>query len=215
MKMKYKRIMAAGMVFVMLCTGTGTAPVYGAQPSVDVDETMYVNLDYYGTATKINVVKGCTPNGVKEYTDYGSYEKVVNMTDRTEPVLEDGAVRWELPETGKRFYYQCTMPEGSVTLPWDFDISYKLNGREMDASKLAGASGLVEIRIQATPNRKAGAYYRNNMMLTAVVPVDMERCYSVEAPGSQLQSIGSNTVAMFAALPGEEGDFTVRIGTDD
>ena len=48
MKMKYKRIMAAGMVFVMLCTGTGTAPVYGAQPSVDVDETMYVNLDYYG-----------------------------------------------------------------------------------------------------------------------------------------------------------------------
>ena len=44
MKMKYKRIMAAGMVFVMLCTGTGSAPVYGAQPSVDVDETMYVNL---------------------------------------------------------------------------------------------------------------------------------------------------------------------------
>ena len=58
MKMKYKRIMAAGMVFVMLCTGTGTAPVYGAQPSVDVDETMYVNLDYYGRVDKINVVKG-------------------------------------------------------------------------------------------------------------------------------------------------------------
>ena len=54
MKMKYKRIMAAGMVFVMLCTGTGSAPVYGAQPSVDVDETMYVNLDYYGRVDKIN-----------------------------------------------------------------------------------------------------------------------------------------------------------------
>ena len=60
MKMKYKRIMAAGMVFVMLCTGTGTAPVYGAQPSVDVDETMYVNLDYYGRVDKINVVKGAS-----------------------------------------------------------------------------------------------------------------------------------------------------------
>ena len=58
MKMKYKRIMAAGMVFVMLCTGTGSAPVYGAQPSVDVDETMYVNLDYYGRVDKINVVSG-------------------------------------------------------------------------------------------------------------------------------------------------------------
>lgn len=214
MKRRIRRGAALILAAVTFSTSM-TASVHAAAPRVMVDETMYVNLDYYGTATKINVVKGCTPNGVKEYTDYGSYEKVVNMTDRTEPVLEDGAVRWELPETGKRFYYQCTMPEGSVTLPWDFDISYKLNGREMDASKLAGASGLVEIRIQATPNRKAGAYYRNNMMLTAVVPVDMERCYSVEAPGSQLQSIGSNTVAMFAALPGEEGDFTVRIGTDD
>ncbi len=214
MKRRIRRGAALILAAVTFSTSM-TASVHAAAPRVMVDETMYVNLDYYGTATKINVVKGCTPNGVKEYTDYGSYEKVVNMTDRTEPVLEDGVVRWELPETGKRFYYQCTMPEGSVTLPWDFDISYKLNGREMDASKLAGASGLVEIRIQATPNRKAGAYYRNNMMLTAVVPVDMERCYSVEAPGSQLQSIGSNTVAMFAALPGEEGDFTVRIGTDD
>ena len=67
MKMKYKRIMAAGMVFVMLCTGTGSAPVYGAQPSVDVDETMYVNLDYYGRVDKINVVKGVGLNGQTEF----------------------------------------------------------------------------------------------------------------------------------------------------
>ena len=59
------------------------------------------------------------------------------------------------------------------------------------------------------------AYYKNNMILTVVVPVDMEKCYSVDAPGSQLQSVGNNTVVMFAALPGEDGDYTVRIGTDD
>lgn len=53
------------------------------------------------------------------------------------------------------------------------------------------------------------------MILTVVVPVDMEKCYSVDAPGSQLQSVGNNTVVMFAALPGEDGDYTVRIGTDD
>ena len=64
MKMKYKRIMAAGMVFVMLCTGTGSAPVYGAQPSVDVDETMYVNLDYYGRVDKINGGGPQRPDGI-------------------------------------------------------------------------------------------------------------------------------------------------------
>ena len=58
MRMNYKRIMAAGMVFVMLCTGTGGVPAYGAEATVDVDETMYVNLDYYGRLDKI---KGSGP----------------------------------------------------------------------------------------------------------------------------------------------------------
>ena len=38
---------------------------------------------------------------------------------------------------------------------WTFDVSYKLNGVEADASKLAGASGLVEVNVKATPNEKA------------------------------------------------------------
>ena len=107
------------------------------------------------------------------------------------------------------------MPKNSVDLPWTFDVSYKLNGVEADASKLAGASGLVEVNVKATPNEKAKAYYKNNMVLTVLVPVDMEKCYSVDAPGAQVQSVGSYQAAMFAALPGEDGDFTVRVGTDN
>ncbi len=106
------------------------------------------------------------------------------------------------------------MPKNSVDLPWTFDVSYKLNGVEADASKLAGASGLVEVNVKATPNEEAKAYYKNNMVLTVLVPVDMEKCYSVDAPGAQVQSVGSYQAAMFAALPGEDGDFTVRVGTD-
>ena len=99
------------------------------------------------------------------------------------------------------------MPKNSVDLPWTFDVSYKLNGVEADASKLAGASGLVEVNVKATPNEEAKAYYKNNMVLTVLVPV-------VDAPGAQVQSVGSYQAAMFAALPGEDGDFTVRVGTD-
>ncbi|WP_419037688.1 methyl-accepting chemotaxis protein [Enterocloster bolteae] len=215
MKMKYKRIMAAGMVFVMLCTGTGTAPVYGAQPSVDVDETMYVNLDYYGRVDKINVVKGVGLNGQTEFTDYGTYENVINMSNRIEPVLGDGMVTWQLPEDQRgRFYYKCSVDKGMMVLPWDFDVSYKLNGVPMDGDKLAGASGLIEINVKAEPNDNAGEYYRNNMMLMVAVPVDMSKCYSVEAEGSQTQNLGETTAVVFTALPGEDGDYTVRIGTD-
>ena len=215
MKMKYKRIMAAGMVFVMLCTGTGTAPVYGAQPSVDVDETMYVNLDYYGRVDKINVVKGVGLNGQTEFTDYGTYENVINMSNSIEPVLGDGMVTWQLPEDQRgRVYYKCAVDKGMMVLPWDFDVSYKLNGVPMDGDKLAGASGLIEINVKAEPNDNAGEYYRNNMMLMVAVPVDMSKCYSVEAEGSQTQNLGETTAVVFTALPGEDGDYTVRIGTD-
>ena len=74
---------AAAMLAAVTLVTSAAVPVRAAAPRVQVDETMYVNLDYYGTATQINVVKGCTTNGLTEYTDYGTYDKVVNMTDDT------------------------------------------------------------------------------------------------------------------------------------
>lgn len=216
MKCKYKRIMTAGLAAVMLCTNAGCdIPVYAAEAAVDVDETMYINLDYYGGLDKVNVVKGCSLNGKTNFTDYGTYLDVTNMSSQLTPELGDGTVTWSFPETQKeRFYYKCSIDKKQVTLPWDFDVSYKLNGVPTDADKMAGASGLVEINVKAQPNDNALEYYRNNLMLMVAVPVDMGKCYSVEADGSQTQNLGETTAVVFTALPGEEGDYTVRIGTD-
>lgn len=210
-----KRVTASVLTAALLCTSAGSVPVYGAPAGADVDETMYVNLDYYGKTTKVNVVKGVNLNGLGEITDYGNYINVENMSTSDAPVLGDGSVTWNLPEGQKgRFYYKCTMDNEQVVLPWDFDVSYKLNGVPTDGNKLAGAGGLIEIHVKATPNDNANLYYRNNMMLMVTVPVDMSKCYSVDADGAQIQSLGSTTAAVFSALPGEEGDYTVRIGTD-
>ena len=216
MRYRYKRIMTAGLAAVLLCTNAGGAvPAYGAEAAVDVDETMYINLDYYGRPDKINVVKGLNLNGKTEFTDYGTYLDVTNMSNQTVPDLGDGTVTWNFPQAQKeRFYYKCALDKSQITLPWDFDVSYKLNGVPTDGDKLAGASGLVEINIKAEPNDNAGEYYRNNMMLMVAVPVDMGKCYSVEAEGSQTQNLGETTAVVFTALPGEDGDYTVRIGTD-
>ena len=72
----------------------------------------------------------------------------------------------------------------------------------------------MEIHIKAEPNEQADLYYRNNMLLLVAVPVDMSKCFSVEAEGSQTQNMGELTAVVFTALPGEEGDYTVRIGSD-
>ena len=210
-----KRVTASVLTAALLCTSAGSVPVYGAPAGADIDETMYVNLDYYGKTTKVNVVKGVNLNGLGKITDYGNYINVENMSTSDAPVLGDGSVTWNLPEgQNGRFYYKCTMDNEQVVLPWDFDVSYKLNGVPTDGDKLAGAGGLIEINVKATPNDNANLYYRNNMMLMVTVPVDMSKCYSVDADGAQIQSLGSTTAAVFSALPGEEGDYTVRIGTD-
>ena len=140
---------------------------------------------------------------------------MINMSNSIEPVLGDGTVTWQLPQAQReRFYYKCAVDKDRMVLPWDFDVSYKLNGVPTDADKLAGASGLIEINVKAEPNDNAGEYYRNNMMLMVAVPVDMSKCYSVEAEGSQTQNLGDTTAVVFTALPGEDGAYTVRVGTD-
>ena len=53
MKKIIRRGAAATLAAVTLVT-SAAVPVRAAAPRVQVDETMYVNLDYYGTATQIN-----------------------------------------------------------------------------------------------------------------------------------------------------------------
>ena len=216
MKKRYQRLGVMGLAAVMACTGT-VLPVLAGQASVAVDENMYVNLDYYGNVDRVNVVKGCDLNGQTTFTDYGNYTAVTNMSDYTEPVIEGNKVTWNVsPDYKGRFYYKGELDAKKVALPWNFDVSYKLNGVPKNADELAGASGLIEIHIDAKFNDSADVneYYKNNFVLAVAVMVDTNDCYSLEADGAQKQTVGGNSAVVFTALPGEDGDFTVRIGTD-
>lgn len=208
----YNRILAAALAVAVLIPAA--SPVVNADaPKVSADEAVYVNLDYYGKTSQVNIVKGCSLNGNSQFTDYGSYNKVTNMTDETKPKVNGDSVTWNLAETTGRFYYECEPKSGTVNLPWTFNVSYKLNGVPADAKTLAGASGMVEIDVKATPNKNVSDYYKNNMLLQVGTAVKMKDNLSVEAPGAQVQSAGDYKMVLFAGLPGEEKTFTIRIGT--
>ena len=180
-----RRATAAALIFnSMALMVMPPLQVLAAAPSVHVDETLYLNLDHYGAISDANVVKGIEFNKQETYTDYGTYTEVV----------------W--------------LDNSAVQSPWSFDLGYKLNGRAVEAKDLAGASGLVEIDIDATANKQVSEYMRNNFMLLIAVPVDLSKCYSVDAPDSQTSSIGDMTVVIYECLPGKDGHFEVRIGTD-
>lgn len=189
---------------------------YAAAPTVETDEAVYINMDYYGVPTNTRIVKGVNLNGHTEFTDFGDYADVYNMSTFDEPTLKDGSVYWKLDTDKQRFYYEC-IPNDTVNIqmPWNFDVSYKLNGVPVEADKCAGASGTIQMDIHAVPNDYASEYYKNNMMLVCATGIDMSKALSIDAPGAQIQSFGTYKLVMFMGLPGEENTFTVRIGSND
>ena len=209
------RFISAIVITSMLSVNT-VGNVFAGPPSVSTDEALYVNLDYYGKEVNSSIVKGVTLNGIKKFTDYGTYTDVTNMSNYAKPEVKENGVTWQLPEDAKdRFYYECQLNNKEVVLPWDFDVSYKLNGVPREAKDLLHADGLVEMDVHCIPNEKANSYYRNNMMLQVISMVDMENVNSVEAPGSQTQSVGTYKVVLFAAVPGEEKTFHIEISSHD
>lgn len=109
------------MICILLLT-VQVLPAVAGKPSVSTDEAVYVNLDYYGTPTDASIVKGCSLNGNSVFEDYGSYEKVTNMSNHAEPQMTGEGVRWELPEGDGRFYYECKPSEEGLKMPWRFEI---------------------------------------------------------------------------------------------
>lgn len=210
-----KKTAAYTVLLSCLTTNILVAPMtaYAGQATADVDETLYLNLDYYGNISDANVVKGINFNGTSSYTDFGDYLKITNMSDEQKPEIKNGSVTFEKNNNGK-FFFQGELKPDKIKAPWTFDITYKLNGVVTDADKIAGASGLVEMDIDCMPNKSVSKYMQDNMMLFVAIPVDIQKCYSVDAPESQTMTLGQYTGIVFTALPGQEGHFQVRLGTD-
>ena len=212
------KTVAATTILCCLTENVLFTPIaYAGQAKAGVDETLYLNLDYYGDISTANIVKAITFNSTDSYTDYGDYSSIINMTDDQKLTSKDGKVVIQAPTNSTKLYFQGAMDKAKAAaqLPWTFDISYKLNGKPVNADTLSGASGLVEIDIDATANKNVAEYLQNNIVLAVMVPVDMEKNYSLDAPDAQTANMGDKSGVVFTCLPGQDGHFEVRIGSDD
>lgn len=195
--------------------GARTAYAEGGALLPSVDEAYYVTLDYYGAPAEAGIVKSYTMNGAKEITDYGSYDEVLNLTDTTEPEIGNGTTTFRFGENAPaHFYFEGKTKKLYGELPWNITLSYRLNGVPKKAEELAGQRGVVEITLTAVPNRKAAEYAQNNYMLTAATMFNQDDILSLEAPDAQIQTVGNLRAAAFVWLPGEEEQYTLRVGTD-
>ncbi len=211
---KYNRILSMGLAAIFSLQSVLSA--FALPETPQCDETLYVTLDPYGEIKESSIVKNYQMNGNSRVVDYGVYHKVMNLTDHSEPVMgEDGSITFSPEETGSRFYFEGRTQTEKSQLPWDIKVSYRLNGVEKKAEELAGEKGLIEVNVDLIPNKGLSDYYQNNMALMASTVVDMDKNLSLEAEGAQVQAVGNLNMVVFFELPGEEGHYSIRIGSED
>lgn len=217
MDKKIKRAVSGTLAAVM--TASAGIASFGAAGVPVCDEAMYVTMDPYGGISEASVMKSYELHGAREITDRGTYQAVHNMTGMEKPEVDGDTVIFRLLEEPEndRFYFEGRMEpeEVSGTLPWDITVSYRLNGVERRLEELAHEKGVLKISIDAVPNAGTSEYFRNNMTMEIAAVVDMDQNLSVEAPGAQIQSIGSMKTVLFMVMPGEEQHFELEIGSND
>lgn len=192
------------------------APSAGAVVKPVLDESYYGTLDYFGSLTEGSVVKSYRTNGNETIIDKGTYDEVLNLTDRTEPSVGNNTVTFHLGEDApETFYFEGKTSQPYDQMPFNIGLSYRMNGVDTEPEDMAGQTGVGEILLDVTPNSRASEYAQNNYVLMAMAVVRDRDILSLEAEGAQIQKIGDMDAVLFLVLPGEEQHYTLRIGTED
>lgn len=170
------------------------------------EEVVYANLTNSGEVEKVYIVNILNVIKTGLLLDYGHYTEVLNLTD-TEPIKLNGAKIVLNPSTLGRFYYQG-YPK-SLDLPWNIDISYFLNGEQVNAEALGGATGQLEIKIKTTRNEKTDPSFFEKYMLQMSVTLSTERCADITCKQATFANVGKDKLLTIMVLPGTDGDISI------
>ncbi|MFA1819761.1 YhgE/Pip domain-containing protein [Virgibacillus oceani] len=172
------------------------------------DEVIYGTLHPNGSHEEIYVVNHFNVSKYGDLTDYGNYDSVKNLTDLSVIEQDENEIHFTANEAN--FYYQGNM--NNAELPWDFTISYYLDGEEMEPEALLGEEGHLEIEISTSQNEEGEALFFENYLMQISLTVDPERYSNIEAEEATEASAGTDKQFTFTVMPGEEE--TIRFSAD-
>jgi len=192
-----KRIISLALLMMFVSSFYLTA--FSAGSDTKKDENVYVNLNYDGGIKDTIVVNSFKISGSSKILDYGNYTNIKNLSSIEKPKIKNGFIEWNVDKNADTFYYQGEIQ--NVNLPWKFNITYKLDGKEVSGDKLIGASGNFEIKIEVTANENVSTYFSDNYMAQISASFDMEKCKNIVATDAMMSTLGSKRQATFMVLP--------------
>lgn len=174
-----------------------------AAPPEGAEEVIYGRLDNRGRARSAYAVVAVTAGEPGEIVHHGQYTEVENLTDTSPIEYRNGTVTIDAAEAG-RYYYQGKLRK--ALMPWDIQISYTLDGAEIDPDDLGGASGSLTVDIHTSTNSGFDSYFTDNYMLQISVTLPGEAADEITARNGTIALAGSDKTITFVVLPGAEGD---------
>lgn len=203
------RVMAGTLTIVLLGTTiVSPIPAHAAETAGGKEEVVYVMTDAEGNVESVNVVNIF---GKGDVTDYGDYSSVKMLTS-TEPITQAGD-KITFSTQKEKVYYQGTLENAQI--PWNIDIIYKLDGKEVSPEELAGQSGTLEIRILITENTAADDTFYDNYALQAAFTLDSTKCENIVASGATLANVGADKQISYTVLPGKGLDTVITADVVD
>lgn len=209
-ELRYKKQILAGVLTVVVTATTVATPlqVSAAESAGGKEEVIYVMTDAEGNVQNVNVVNIF---GKGDVTDYGDYSSVKMLTS-TEPIAQDGDKITFTTEKDK-VYYQGTLENAQI--PWNIEIVYTLDGKEISPEELAGQSGALKIHILVTENTKADSSFYENYALQAAFTLDTTKCENIVAEGATLANVGADKQISYTVLPGKGLDAEITADVVD
>lgn len=203
------------MIFLLLVT-TNTEPL-SAQTNnsksantsdgmvASKEEVIYAQLDTTGDVKQIYAVNILTITTSGQVQDYGRYSSVKNLSSTENIDLQTDFTSVNAPIG--RFYYQGSLI--SSNLPWNFKISYSLDGNPISSEELAGKSGKLILHLATTKNPEVDTSFYDNYLLQITIKLDTNLCSNISAPAATIANAGANKMITFTVMPSTEGDISV------
>lgn len=194
------------------------APCVGVKQVLDSaqirkDETVYAFLHSDGSVGGITVSSLVVTEVDGNYTDRGNYTEITPMSTGVVPVFGDGCVSFDVKASPSGFRYAGGLSGGE--LPVTVAMDYYLNGEEVDASALAGATGEVSISLKISPNPNCAELYAFRFLCCLEIPLDLTRCSGVVCSGGTAAVNGDTKTISAAVLPGASAAVTVSFKAAD
>ena len=175
------------------------APVSAAAAALK-EEVIYVRLHSDGSVDEIYVVNSFTLDMNREIIDYGNYSHVQNLSNMDVVRLADGIVTIDTQDD--KLYYEGFLMDAQ--LPWEFTISYRLDGKEIRPEELGGKSGLLKLEISSAFNPRGNREFFDRYCLQVAVSLDSSICRNITADAGTIAAAGGNRQINFIVFPGKE-----------